>query len=245
MYILSIISLSAVSSHSCGLECSSRWLSILPTDESICETRERRAETEQRWPTGRTFCNIQEFHLLQTLRPPAKLKLFLLASVFLGFGYVSVWFTPRQRNTSGWPPRPPPTRHSFLLYDMFWCLQCLLFLYYREENTRHVTSKKYFFFFGLLPLFDFSGSVSSGVALAVFVATSILLLLLNCDCWDSPLSFSRAPFPAGCLPEMPLVGGKWKNKERRVVDCRMKGLSWMLGLSVGDEHYYIPPFLRL
>lgn len=145
MYILSIISLSAVSSHSCGLECSSQWLSILPTDESICETRERQAETEQRWPTGRTFCNIQEFHLPQTLRPPAKLKLFLHASVFLGFGYVSVWFTPRQRNTSGSSPRPPPTRHSFLLYDMFWCLQCLLFYIIGKKTLGMWLTKNIFF----------------------------------------------------------------------------------------------------
>lgn len=173
MYILSIISLSAVSSHSCGLECSSQWLSILPTDESICETRERQAETEQRWPTGRTFCNIQEFHLPQTLRPPAKLKLFLHASVFLGFGYVSVWFTPRQRNTSGSSPRPPPTRHSFLLYDMFWCLQCLLFYIIGKKTLGMWLTKNTFF--GLPSLFDFSASVSSGVALAVFVATLRLL----------------------------------------------------------------------
>lgn len=40
LYSLSIIGLSAVSSHSCGLECSSQWLSVLPTDESIWEMRE-------------------------------------------------------------------------------------------------------------------------------------------------------------------------------------------------------------
>lgn len=152
-----------------------------------------------RWPTGRTFCNIQEFHLPQTWRPPAKLKLFLLASVFLGFGYVSVWFTQRQRNTSGSSPRFPPTHHSFLLYDMFWCLQCLLFLYYREENTQHVTSKKVFFSVSFLCL-TFQPPFPLELPLQ--------FLSLLCDCWDSPLSFSRAPFPVGCSPEMPLVGGK-------------------------------------
>ncbi len=172
MYILSIISLSAVSSHSCGLECSSQWLSILPTDESICETRERRAETEQRWPTGRTFCNIQEFHLPQTLRPPAKLKLFLHASVFLGFGWVFGSHQGREIRVD--------RRHGLLplatvfAYDMFWCLQCLLF-YIIGKKTLGMWLPKQTFFFGLPSLFDFSASVSSGVALAVFVATLRLL----------------------------------------------------------------------
>lgn len=107
----------------------------------------------------------------------------------------------------------------------------------RKKTAQQVISNRKPFFFSLF------------LALPLFVITfqSLFPLQLPLQFLSivgiPPLSFSGAPFPAGCPPEMPLVGGKWGKKTRR--EGRMKGLSWMSGLSVGDQHYYIPPFLGI